>query len=269
MIEDIFLQNKKTFTDSDEKIAKYFLENINEVIYSPLSNLSKEIGVGEATILRFCKKNGFKGFQNFKIELAKSMNETDKENLNESNYISIVAKNMIDSITATEGLVNQKSLEESINLICNAKKLVIFGNGNSGITAIEIEGRLLRSGYSAKAIIDNHYQIIESTLLTKNDVVIAVSLSGETKECIDAIKIAKSNNAKIISITSFIKSEIVSLSDVVLQTSVKEKPFQGGSMFAKVSQIYIADLIATGIELKQKNKSYKVKEDVVNAIFNR
>ena len=60
-------QHKHNFTKSENKIYEYILSNPNQVLYHSLTELSELSGVAEATVLRFFRKLGFKGFQDFKF----------------------------------------------------------------------------------------------------------------------------------------------------------------------------------------------------------
>ena len=73
MSETVFMrlrEEKSTFRDSEEKAADYILAHSAEVINLPITELAERIGVSEATIVRMCKKIGFHGFQELKINLA-------------------------------------------------------------------------------------------------------------------------------------------------------------------------------------------------------
>ena len=48
-----------SYTDSEKKIADAILENPQQVVYSSISDVADKAGVAEATVLRFCRKNGY------------------------------------------------------------------------------------------------------------------------------------------------------------------------------------------------------------------
>ena len=61
-------------TPSEKKLAKKLIGlDINEVVYMSITELSEKISSSEATILRFCRKIGFKGFQDFKLALSRDI----------------------------------------------------------------------------------------------------------------------------------------------------------------------------------------------------
>ena len=60
-----------SLSKSEKKVAQYVLSNPDEVIKLQIKELAKLVSVGESTIIRFTRKIGYSGFQEFKIELAK------------------------------------------------------------------------------------------------------------------------------------------------------------------------------------------------------
>ncbi|MFD2878086.1 SIS domain-containing protein [Paenibacillus rhizoplanae] len=73
-----------------------------------------------------------------------------------------------------------------------------------------------------------------------------ISVSGSTLDTNDMLMKAKQNGAKVIAMTNYAKSPIASIADIVLLTAGKESPLEGGSVGAKVSQLFIIDLLCQG-----------------------
>ncbi|WP_339329274.1 MurR/RpiR family transcriptional regulator [Bacillus paralicheniformis] len=69
------------------------------------------------------------------------------------------------------------------------------------------------------------------------------SYSGSTKDTIEVAKKAKEKGARIISITRFVKSPLTTHSDVTLLCGANEGPLQGGSLSAKIAQLYLLDVL--------------------------
>ena len=57
-------------TVTERKIALYIKENLEKVLHCNLLELAELIGVSDASMVRFCKSLGYKGFQEFKIRVA-------------------------------------------------------------------------------------------------------------------------------------------------------------------------------------------------------
>ncbi|MGX4686937.1 MurR/RpiR family transcriptional regulator [Vagococcus sp. JNUCC 83] len=257
-----------TLTKSEKKIADYILSTNEKIIHSTMSEVKQETGVGDATIIRFCQKLGFSGFTDLKIDIAKE-DFTNKKKYNHSTYFySDTAKNLANTLKMTEDSLDNQALNHAIKLIRDSKRIHIFGMGSSGNTANDLETMFLRVGIQSNASIDPHLQAQIASLLTSDDLVIGLSLSGKTKDTYDSLNIAKQNHAKIIAITNYLFSPIAQLADAVLQTTVDEF-LDGGSIAGKMSQLYICDLLIKGYEIKHNVSSLDLREKVLRSIIDK
>lgn len=253
-----------SLSKTEKKVADYFIEQKGEIIYQTLLEISRKIKVGEASIVRFVKKIGFGGFQELKLEIAKEYTEeADKQY---ENYIDLVESNMLSVIKNTKLVLEQDKLNKAIEIIEKSKGLYFYGVGTSGLTAQEAQNRFMRMGKIGNCVIDNHSQMMNSSILCEEDVVIAFSLSGDTKDIVESIKLAKKSKAKIIAVTSYIVSSLSQVADCVILTACKENPLDGGSLGGRISQLYIVDLLCTGYLLR--NDSAKdIKEKTAQSIL--
>lgn len=266
--KQLLQEHYATLTKSEKKIANYITATNEKIIHSTMSEVKQETGVGDATIIRFCQKLGFSGFTDLKIEIAKE-DFTNKKKQNHSKYFySDSATSLANTLKMTENILDNQSLDRAVELLSSAKRIHIFGMGSSGNTANDLETMFLRTGIQSNASVDPHLQAQIASLLTNDDLVIGLSLSGKTKDTYDSLKIAKQNHAKIIAITNYLLSPIAQLSDVVLQTTVDEF-LDGGSIAGKMSQLYICDLLIKGYEIKHNVNSLELREKVLRSIIEK
>jgi len=256
-----------SLSKSERKVADYIMLEKGNVIYETLLEVSKKINVGEATILRFVKKVGFNGFQDLKLQIAKE-DQPENESYHE-NYIDSIAANMTKTIENTKAVLDINSLNGSIRLIDNSKRVFFFGVGSSGLAASEAQSRFLRMGKVGMAVTDSHFQVMYSSIIGEDDVIIALSLSGHTKDIIETVKIAKSRQVKVIAITNYALSPLAQLSDFVLLTAGKENLLDGGSLISKISQLYIIDLLCTGYALINKGKVLELKQKTAELLIDK
>jgi DNA-binding MurR/RpiR family transcriptional regulator len=263
MIDSFYPSLSKT----EKKVADYVKIEKDKIIYQTLQEISQNIQVGEATILRFCYKIGFEGFQDLKLSIA--MVEPSLEQMPQSDYTESVTENMIRCIRETKVVLDQETLEKAVDYLVDARRVAIYGIGASGNAAQEMQSRLLRSGKMSQAVMDNHFQLMTSSIFTQEDVIFAFSLSGSTVELVESLSLAKKNKVKIVAITNHILSPIASLADLVLLTAGKESPMEGGSLMGKVSQLYIIDLLNTGYSLRDPRRSAELREKTALSIVDK
>ena len=59
-------------TSAEKKVADYAVIHQQKTQFMSISELAEEAGVAEATISRFCKRLGYKGYSAFKLAVANS-----------------------------------------------------------------------------------------------------------------------------------------------------------------------------------------------------
>lgn len=234
---------KGSYTKSEEKIRDYLLKNLLKVIQLSVTELADEIGVGETTIVRFCKKLGYNGYHDFKLAIAQDSTIRLHQQKPSDVYSEIVYQNLITVLEDTRHLIDQELIDESIRLITESRHVYFIGVGNSGITAKEAYGKFFRLESKFHCFTDSHFQMMATQLMTDEDLFIVFSLSGSTKDIVDAVREAKKQGCRVIAITNFKKSPITRYADIVLLSSYKGDSLTGGTFVDKISQLYIIDVL--------------------------
>lgn len=257
-----------SFTKSELKVANYVLENSQKVLYQTLQELSKETEVGEATVMRFCNKVGCEKFYNLKLLIAED-NNTTKPDKSETSIKTSIEEEFCTIIRDTSYVLNEDDIEKAASFIYNAKNIYFFGVGSSGLSALEAEINFMRFGIPSKAVIDPHFQIMVSSTFTGDDVIIAFTLSGTTKDIYESCLVAKQSGAKIIVITNYVSSPIGKLADCILLTAAKEHIMQGGTLGGNVSQLFVIDVLKEKYYQKSKRKIQDLRAKVAQSLANK
>ncbi|HGP8363307.1 TPA: MurR/RpiR family transcriptional regulator, partial [Streptococcus pneumoniae] len=250
-------------------MADYILVRDSEIVYETSSEIVSKVKVGEGTLNRFCKKIGYSGFQELKLKMTKDILELESQKMSSDTFIDEIKNNYLSIVESTRKLIDGRQIELAIKLIREANQILIIGVGSSGNAAREFESSLLRIGIISKTVIDTHFQLMHTALLKDNDLIIAFSLSGSTKEVEETLLNAKRKNVKIISITNYSSRNIAKLSDCVLLTSKKESYLEGGSLMAKASQLFIIDVICTRLSLINYEDTICKKEEIASLLSNK
>lgn len=258
-------QNKNQFTKSEQKIFTYVMNHFDHLIYKSLTEIANACQVGEATVLRFCRKLGFKGYQDFKLALARELS-THQKNDTAKTYVSKIRNNMVQAIEYTYALVDDIQLKEAIDALDKSRHVVVYGVSSSGIAGMDMQNRLMRIGRNIEVVTDSHNQMIRSNSLNNEAVIVAISLTGSTKDIVDAVENGKKHGAQVIAITNYMESPLASFADNILLTSAKENPLDSGSLVSKISQLYIIDLLCTGITMNNHASAKRTKELIAETI---
>lgn len=248
-------------TKSEKKIADFIIKNFEKAKKMTSYDISNKVHVGQATVIRFSKKLGYSSFN----ELIDSINKLDQDDILEKN-ISLgddtaatnikIANQYIDVIKLTLELNPVHVFEGAVDTIIDSGKIVVLGIGNSAIVSTDFVNKLARIGMNAFTNLDTHLQFSMISNLKKNDLLILISDSGETREIIEAARIAKRNKTKIISITKFAKNKLHTYSDFILKTASFDINLRLDATTSRITQFTIIDMLFINI-LKKDFSKYK------------
>lgn len=267
-------------TKSSRKICDYLFENADRAQYFSISSLAKECHVAEATIFRFCKALGFNGYNELKIALAKACATSGSSNYYNTygesqpdedfdHMCDRLCRTNIDALTQTRDLLDHDSVNLAVSMLCEASRVYCFGQGGSMIMAMEAWGRFLTISDKFYAIQDNHLQTMAASLMNSRDIILFISYSGSTRDMHDILKPARERGAHVILITHEKDSPAARLSDVLLLCGAKEGPFQSGSISAKVSILYLIDVLVSEYCKRNPRQTIENREATTNALSTR
>ena len=247
-------ENMEQFTTNERRIAKYILKNTDFVMTAAADDVAGKIKTSPASLVRFSKTLGYKGFSELKVELAKDFKETE-ENLNniicqDDTLDVLVRKSRLANeytFRDTYRLLNMSNLEDAIGAAKKAPKIYLFGLGGSGVVCEDLYQKLLRINVDVVYDKDSHIIINSLSHARKGELAIALSYSGETREIIVAQRIAKEKGLTTIGITQVGRSSLTKYSDYVFQIPKEETELRLGSIASRFSMLAITDLIYLGI----------------------
>ncbi|MGZ6530138.1 MAG: MurR/RpiR family transcriptional regulator [Tumebacillaceae bacterium] len=250
-------------SDKFQRIATHILEHPHDVLHLSISQLAEVTGCAEATIFRLCKQLGFRGYQDLKIALAKEVVEQPVQNIHEEvvqsdNMVTVAQKVFQANIAGlhdTLQLLEAGALERAVQLLHGAQRVEFYGNGGSASIAQDALHKFMRTGLSCAVHTDSHLQVMAAGLLQPGCVAVGISHSGSNKDILEALQVAKEAGASTIVITSYRKSALSQLADVVLYTSTRETAFRTEAMSARLAQLCLIDTLYVGVSLLRQEQT--------------
>ena len=256
MEENVFEQIRQEYYDltaAEKKTADYVMSHHAETQFLSIAELAEACGVAEATVSRFCRRMGYKGYNAFKLAIAnatairsqdaalpsgQALSGDRLEDLCQQLYTTDTGV-----ITETLTLIQPETIRTAARLLADAGKVLCMGQGGSMIMAQEAAH--LFSTVSGKffAIGDSHMQVTAAANLSAQDALLFFSYSGSTRELMDTLRIAREQRARIVLITRFPKAPGAALADVVLRCGSNESPLQLGSVGARIAQLFLLDVL--------------------------
>lgn len=237
--------------DAEKKIAKFILNNPKKVVDMTVSELAEISDVSIASVSRFCRKVGLKGFAQLKISLAQELVDTHKSG-EISNDISVdnipqslqnILANKITELKQTVNLINTDEFREILEGIRDSSRVQVIAVGNTIPVAIDAAFKFNELGIPTTAGTIWETQLSYSFTLGKGDVLIAISNSGESDKVLEAVKIANNNKAMTIGITNSPHSAIGEEVQYHITTATREKLFLDEFCFSRVSASTVIEII--------------------------
>ncbi len=152
-----------------------------------------------------------------------------------------------------------KDFVEAINILYNSKgKVVVTGMGKSGLIGRKIAATLCSTGTPAVFLHPAESTHGDSGIITRNDVVIGISNSGETGELLNLLPLIKRFGVPLIGMTGKIDSTLAKRSDVVLDVSVEREacPLNKAPTASTTVTLALGDALAVCL-LKKRGFSYE------------
>ena len=263
----------ESLSKMERKTAECMAENQDKLIYASITELAELAGTSEATVTRVCTKLGYSGFQALKVSVARelvSQQEKIHEDLKADSppemIIDKIFSSAIHTLTMTRKALDGKAVAGSIDALCRARRIVVIGNGNSGAIALDAQHKFLRIGLNVSAYTDDHMQMIAVVAMTKDDVLIAISHSGSSRDVAEAMQVAKENGATVISITNNGISPVSKLADIRLYTYSQETKYRTYAISSRMAELTIIDTLYTGVSLRLGDKAIQNFEALEKAL---
>lgn len=263
---------------SERKVAAYILDHPSEMIGQSVAQLAANSGASQAAIVRLCKSLGVKSYQELKLKVAGDLQEqsnsatTGYQDIQPNDSIEAmiqnVSNNNIQSIRDTVKIVDPSMVEQAVEAIAGAKRIFFFGVGASNLIAMDAQQKFLRINKTSLSFPDPHVQLTSAVTMTPEDAAIGISYSGETKEIIRALTIAKEHGARTISITKYGDNSVSRTANIPLFTSSTETEIRSGAMSSRISQLNVIDILYIGVASRNYDKVVTYLEESRRAIRN-
>ncbi len=268
MLIDSLHIHRSNMSRTETIILDQLLQDPGFFVRSSAREFSKAIGVSDASIMRFCTKYSHLGYQQFKLTLNQQLIDERQPTLdpvveNLEIYVDDTLAETINKVESTvvQGLLDIKSnldlsaIQQVVARIEQSRRQFLMGTGGSSYPAGDYCDKLNRIGYDATFFEHSSRINYKMPNSTPDDVVIALSHSGETIEVVSAVETARQNGTYTVALVGTRDSMLADLADVVFLTSSAGKLFLGDSIGTRVSQLFILDVLFSELVKHSNNKA--------------
>lgn len=231
---------------AERKVADFVLQNPQKAVDSNVSELAKQSGVSDATVVRMCHHIGYTGYYQFRISLARDLGKKQygSSALAESrDAVEKLFQEYAQTMLAIGSRIDADVMWNCVNLLKTCKEAHIMAVGNTCPLAQYMGFRLGRLGIKSTYNVAAEYFMNHVNLADQDDLLIAISQSGTSRQVIQGLELGKEKGLKSIAITAFAQSPVSNLADYVLLSAGKEEPFNFYKGYAHMNETAVIDAL--------------------------
>ncbi|MCS2155351.1 MurR/RpiR family transcriptional regulator [Scandinavium goeteborgense] len=251
-------QRYSGLAQSDKKLADFILAQPDEARHLSSQQLAGVAGVSQSSVVKFAQKLGFKGFPALKLALSEALaSNPNPQSMPVHNQIrgddplrlvgEKIIKDNISAMHASLDVNTEEKLRESIDLLRNARRIVLTGIGASGLVAQNFSWKLMKIGFNAVAEQDMHALLATVQAMTSDDLLLAISYSGERREINLAADETLRVGGKILAITGFSPNALQQRASHCLYTIAEELATRSAAISSTSAQMMLTDLLFMGL----------------------
>lgn len=190
--------NYDNFTTVEKSIADFFIQNRKQVDLSAKA-IAERLYVSEASLSRFAKKCGYKGYREFVYQYEATFVEREESMTGNTRMILNAYQELLNK---TYSLMDEVQIARIVRYLNQAERVFACGRGSSGFAAEEMEYRFMRIGVDIDSIRDPDLMRMQAVFQDERSLVFGISISGEPESVLYMLREASKRGARTILMTA-------------------------------------------------------------------
>lgn len=230
-------------TDSEQRVFSYIYKHQEQVSKMKIHDLAEAALTSKTVIINLAQKLGFEGFLDFKYYLRKEKEKT-RERISSEDYND----SLQDIIAKTAQLIDAETMRKCIRSMRKARTIYIIARGTSKAIGSHLEYLLLTVGIKCIFLKDYNLLGIVARMLEQDELLILISLSGETQKVLEAAQIAKTKGIKSISLTAFSNNSVAKLADLKLYCASNDYLTKTDDSISRIGLFFVVEMLINEIK---------------------
>lgn len=256
-----------SMTKGQQQIAAYITDCIDKAAFMNASELSKEVGISESTVVRFATFLGYSGFKELSTAMAKEV----KSHLlptgpKDAPYLTADIKDTlsdtlnqdIDNIQNTKNSIDHDAYLTAVDMLLNAKRVFIAGVRSSAPLA-DYMAMYLRQALPDVRVLSKgsmqhfFYEVLD---IDENDVMVGISFPGYSLSVLRLLEYARTKNTPVITFTDSVHSPLNMYSTCNLTASCERNAFASSPIAAMsvISAVIMGVLSRRSEKVRERNR---------------
>lgn len=194
----IIESNYNNFTNVEKSIADFFIQNREKMDFSSKA-VSERLFVSEASLSRFAKKCGYRGYREFLYQYEETFVEKQESMTGNTRRVLNAYQELLNK---TYSLVDETQIARIGKYLAQAERVFVCGKGSSGFAAGEMELRFMRIGVDIDSLQDTDLMRMQAVFQDRRSLVFGISISGGKEEVLYLLREAHKRGAKTILLTA-------------------------------------------------------------------
>ncbi|MGC6387895.1 MurR/RpiR family transcriptional regulator [Ewingella sp. S1.OA.A_B6] len=243
-----------TLAQNDRRLADFLLKHPEQARHLSSQKLAELAGVSQSGVVKFAQKLGYKGFPALKLAMSEALalpqNKsaiTVHNQIISTDSLLVVGEKLLAekqaALRATLDINSEQRLQQALMMLAGARKIILTGIGASGLVAKDLAYKLLKIGLTAIAESDTHVLLATVQALSEDDLLLAISFSGERREINLAADVARQSGARVLALTGFSPNSLQQQADHCLYTVAELPATRGAAVSATTAQYSLTDLL--------------------------
>lgn len=268
---------RNDLTLRENEIANFVLKNSDFIVNNTITNIANEIGVSETSINRFCKKIGYKGFQDFKIALAQGSFYRDINSEQSSTSQTLLSSMLSDYrkvLDNTFSMMKEDSFKKICEYIRHSHQIYIFDNHSPLRVGEALQQKLKMAGVNSIIINDWTSMKLYCAQCQKDDIFFTFFNTMCTTTMIEALSLVSQNKGKNVVVTSYDSQKMSEISAVKIVSADKLYIKNKDAFSEQIAFVFIIDLLFSYLlqdehymQAKQESDSVLEIDQISNSYY--
>lgn len=219
-----------------------------------LEAVAEGAGVSQALVVKIAKKLDYAGFRDLRRGLA-AYRRSETAALHAeiepadgpAEIVAKVCRTTVQAIEETRAILDMGAFEAAARAVAGARRLDLYGLGGSAQIARDAAHKFLRIGRRAAVHDDAHMMLMSASVMSAEDVVLAISHSGATRAVLEPARLARARGATVLALTNFATSPLTEIAHVSLCSTAQGSALLGENAAARVAQLVLLDALFAAV----------------------
>lgn len=261
----IIESNYDNFTTVEKNIADFFIRNRKKVDFSAKA-VAERLFVSEASLSRFAKKCGYRGYREFIYQYEETFVEKPESITGNTRVVLNVYQELLNK---TYSLVDEAQIARISRYLNHASRVFVCGIGSSGLAAREMKLRFMRIGVDIDSIQDSDLMRMQAVFQNQTCLVFGISISGEKEEVLYLLKEAHRRKARTVIVTAKNNEKLEEFCDEVLLLPSLSHLNHGNVISPQFPVLVMLDIIYSYYLEQNKYEKETLHDNTLRALMER